>query len=72
MNKPMLTISNLVMRFGGITALNDVSFSLAQGDITALIGPNGAGKTTFFNVLTGLYTPDSGSCELAGQAYQQI
>jgi branched-chain amino acid transport system ATP-binding protein len=60
MNKPMLTISNLVMRFGGITALNDVSFSLAQGDITALIGPNGAGKTTLFNCMTGMYTPTAG------------
>ena len=56
----MLTVSHLVMRFGGITALNDVSFSLAQGDITALIGPNGAGKTTLFNCMTGMYTPTSG------------
>ena len=60
MNKPMLTISNLVMRFGGITALNDVSFSLDQGDITALIGPYGAGKTTLFNCMTGMYTPTAG------------
>ena len=49
MSTPMLTISNLVMRFGGITALNDVSFSLAQGQITSLIGPTGAVKTTLFN-----------------------
>ena len=67
MNKPMLTISNLVMRFGGITALNDVSFSLAQGDITALIGPNGAGKTTLFNCITGMYTPTSGQVHLKTQ-----
>ena len=60
MSKSMLTVSHLVMRFGGITALNDVSFSLAQGDITALIGPNGAGKTTLFNCMTGMYTPTSG------------
>ena len=60
MSKSMLTVSHLVMRFGGITALNDVSFSLAQGDITALIGPNGAGKTTLFNCMTGMYTPTAG------------
>jgi branched-chain amino acid transport system ATP-binding protein len=60
MSKPLLTMSNMVMRFGGITALNDVSFSLMQGDITALIGPNGAGKTTLFNCITGMYTPTSG------------
>ena len=60
MSQAMLTISNMVMRFGGITALNDVSFSLAQGDITSLIGPNGAGKTTLFNCITGMYTPTSG------------
>lgn len=63
MNTPMLTISNLVMRFGGITALNDVSFSLAQGQITSLIGPNGAGKTTLFNCITGMYTPTSGQVQ---------
>lgn len=60
MSKSMLTVSHLVMRFGGITALNDVSFSLTQGDIIALIGPNGAGKTTLFNCMTGMYTPTSG------------
>jgi branched-chain amino acid transport system ATP-binding protein len=60
MSKPLLTMSNMVMRFGGITALNDVSFSLMQGDITSLIGPNGAGKTTLFNCITGMYTPTSG------------
>jgi branched-chain amino acid transport system ATP-binding protein len=60
MSKPLLTMSNMVMRFGGIAALNEVSFSLMQGDITALIGPNGAGKTTLFNCITGMYTPTSG------------
>jgi branched-chain amino acid transport system ATP-binding protein len=63
MSTPMLTISNLVMRFGGITALNDVSFSVAQGQITSWIGPNGAGKTTLFNCVTGMYTPTSGQVQ---------
>jgi branched-chain amino acid transport system ATP-binding protein len=63
----MLTVSHLVMRFGGITALNDVSFSLSQGDITALIGPNGAGKTTLFHCITGMYTPTSGQVHLKTQ-----
>ena len=77
MNTPMLTISNLVMRFGGITALNDVSFSLAQGQITSLIGPNGAGKTTLFNCITGMYTPTSGQVQfnkqdITGLAAHQI
>ena len=60
MNKPLLEIHNLVMRFQGITALDDVSFTMAEGSITSLIGPNGAGKTTLFNCVTGMYTPTSG------------
>ncbi len=60
MNKPLLEINNLVMRFQGITALDDVSFTMAEGSITSLIGPNGAGKTTLFNCVTGMYTPTSG------------
>jgi len=54
------------MRFGGIRALTDVSFDVAQGGITGLIGPNGAGKTTCFNCITRLYQPTSGSVALGG------
>jgi len=57
----LLSVSNLMMQFGGILALNDVSFTVESGSITALIGPNGAGKTTVFNCLTGFYQATNGS-----------
>lgn len=63
----LLQASGLSKRFGGLQALSEVSFSIRQGDIYGLIGPNGAGKTTLFNVMTGLYVPESGRCEFAGQ-----
>ncbi|HVO65272.1 MAG TPA: ABC transporter ATP-binding protein [Syntrophales bacterium] len=56
----MLKIERVAKIFGGLKALNDVSFSLAAGEITGIIGPNGAGKTTLFNVITGIYSPSSG------------
>ncbi len=61
----LLTVSNLMMRFGGLTAVNDLSFTAMRGDITAVIGPNGAGKTTVFNCITGFYRPTSGSVAIA-------
>lgn len=67
MNTNMLMISNLTMRFGGITALDDVSFTVNQGDITSLIGPNGAGKTTLFNCISGMYTPTQGRVTFNGK-----
>ncbi|GBU18843.1 MULTISPECIES: ABC transporter ATP-binding protein [Methylobacterium] len=60
----VLTVEHLTMRFGGLTAVNDVSFSVRRGDITALIGPNGAGKTTLFNCVTGFYRPSEGRLRL--------
>ena len=57
---PVLRVEHLSMRFGGLVAVDDLSFSAARGDITALIGPNGAGKTTVFNCITGFYKPTEG------------
>ncbi|WP_333793983.1 ABC transporter ATP-binding protein [Hyphomicrobium sp.] len=62
---PLLVIDHLSMRFGGLVAINDLSFTVGRGDITALIGPNGAGKTTVFNCITGFYRPSSGRLALA-------
>jgi branched-chain amino acid transport system ATP-binding protein len=59
-NDPVLTVEHLTMRFGGLVAINDLSFNVGRHDITALIGPNGAGKTTVFNCLTGFYKPSEG------------
>ena len=66
----VLKVQGVSKRFGGLQALSDVGITIQRGQVYGLIGPNGAGKTTFFNVLTGLYTPDSGSFELAGQPYK--
>ncbi|KRE22613.1 ABC transporter ATP-binding protein [Bosea sp. Root483D1] len=62
--KPLLQVEHLTMRFGGLTAVNDLSFAARKGDITALIGPNGAGKTTVFNCITGFYKPTEGMISL--------
>jgi branched-chain amino acid transport system ATP-binding protein len=61
---PLLKVEHLTMRFGGLVAVDDVSFEVGQHDITALIGPNGAGKTTVFNCITGFYKPTEGTLKL--------
>jgi branched-chain amino acid transport system ATP-binding protein len=64
----ILDVHHLTMRFGGIVAVNDLSFGAARHEVTALIGPNGAGKTTVFNCITGFYKPTSGSIRLAHES----
>ena len=68
MSDAILRVENLMMHFGGIKALNDVSLEVKRGSITALIGPNGAGKTTVFNCLTGFYQASGGSIWRRGHA----
>ena len=62
----MLVVSGLVKRFGGFTAVNDVSFKVDQGEILGLIGPNGSGKSTIFNMLSGTFPPSAGSISFEG------
>ena len=66
----VLRVAGISKRFGGLQALSDVGITIERGQVYGLIGPNGAGKTTFFNVITGLYTPDAGTFELAGKPYE--
>ncbi|HGM7045428.1 TPA: ABC transporter ATP-binding protein [Serratia marcescens] len=67
---PLLALNHVSKRFGGLTAVDDVSMSIRQGEIYGLIGPNGAGKTTCFNLITGLYRADEGEFSLLGQRYK--
>ena len=62
----LLEVNGITVRFGGVTALEDVSFTVNEGEFLCLIGPNGAGKTTLMNTVTGIITPDAGSVKLTG------
>ena len=64
----LLEITEIVKTFGGLKAINDISFALEEGKIVSIIGPNGAGKTTFFNTLTGIYQPDRGQITFNGHS----
>jgi branched-chain amino acid transport system ATP-binding protein len=64
---PLLSVSHLGVRFGGVRAVNDVSFDVRRGEVFTLIGPNGAGKTTVFNLISRLYTPTTGTIEFDGE-----
>ena len=67
MNAPLISVQRVTMRFGGLTAVKDVSVDVMRGSITAVIGPNGAGKTTLFNAITGVYEPTEGSVRVSGR-----
>ncbi len=64
---PVLSVENVTLRFGGLAAVNDFSLALNRGELAGLIGPNGAGKTTVFNILSGIYQPNSGRVEALGR-----
>lgn len=68
----LLLAKNVTMRFGGVTAVSDLTLALPQGGIAGIIGPNGAGKTTVFNVLSGFYTPQEGEIYLAGKSIRGL
>jgi len=68
MSEILLELKNITMKFGGVTALNEVNLHVNKGEIAALIGPNGAGKTTVFNVVTGVYKPTSGEVNFVNQS----
>ena len=67
MSAPLLELENITIRFGGLTAVSEVSLRVGEGELIGLIGPNGAGKTTVFNMITGVYQPTSGKISFAGK-----
>ncbi|MGE8487439.1 MAG: ATP-binding cassette domain-containing protein, partial [Paraburkholderia nemoris] len=67
MTQTLLDVRGVTRRFGGLTAVNGVDLSIAEGELVSVIGPNGAGKSTLFNLITGLDTPDAGSVQFDGR-----
>ena len=72
MSKSILNLENVTIKFGGVVALNDVSFEIKTQEILGLIGPNGAGKTTVFNVITGVYQVTKGDIIFEGKSLRNI
>jgi branched-chain amino acid transport system ATP-binding protein len=72
MTTPLLEVVNLSLQFGGIKAVDDVSFSVRPSEVLSLIGPNGAGKTTLFNLISGLHRPTSGEVRFAGEVISRL
>ena len=68
MTAPLLEVENITLRFGGVTAINDVSFDVQPDELFAIIGPNGAGKTSIFNTLSQVYRPQEGDIRFEGQS----
>jgi branched-chain amino acid transport system ATP-binding protein len=71
-SESFLSVRGVVKRFGGLTAVNDVTFDLRRGEIVSIIGPNGAGKTTLFNLLTGQLKPTAGEVSLNGNVINAL
>ncbi len=72
MSAPLLAVERLTVRFGGLAAVDEVSFAVEAGSVHGLIGPNGAGKTTIFNVISGLVTASGGHLRLAGAVLDNL
>jgi len=68
----LLTLENITLRFGGLVALNNISFHVAKGEVFALVGPNGAGKSTLFNLISRFYTPAEGDIRFAGKSILKL
>src|SRR4030042_3931968 len=71
-NNSLLTLGEVTKSFGGLTAINRISFTVREGQIKSVIGPNGAGKTTLFNLIMGIYSPDSGKIWFLGDRIERL